>query len=337
MVVYCSNESNQDVFFDNLQVIQTRGPVLSEDHYYSFGLTMSGISSKAAGRLENKYKFNGGNELQHNEFSDGSGLEMYDAHHRMFDQQLGVFHQIDLLAEFAYNISPYVFSHDNPISLNDPLGLKDKEDTIHGSGGDATVYSSRKKVGSQQMNNMHYVEISVWVDGQRARGASPEQIQNWARNNIYLTDKTVDKILSASNLASIAIRDDQKIYWETQGKVYAYLLELLASEFGSEFLVEFSPELAKAYLQSKDFINEKSLQLWERGAVWLNQGKGNLAKALIGALGALGKYAPNGLIDRIQEWGNKFTDPAELGKKIITDWYEQIETVDKFIENIRQK
>jgi RHS repeat-associated protein len=85
---------------------------------------MSGISSKAIGKLENRFKFNGGNELQNKEFIDGSGLELYDAKFRMLDPQIGRFHQIDPLADMSLNFSPFAFSNNNPILLNDPLGLK---------------------------------------------------------------------------------------------------------------------------------------------------------------------------------------------------------------------
>jgi RHS repeat-associated protein len=118
LYVYVSNETpNIDVFFDNLQVTHMKGPLLEETHYYPFGLTMAGISSKAAGGLENKKKYNG------IEFDEDLDIDSYEAYYRNLDPQTGRWWQIDpKVDEGQESMSPYATMADDPVLSNDPLG-----------------------------------------------------------------------------------------------------------------------------------------------------------------------------------------------------------------------
>jgi RHS repeat-associated protein len=153
LYVFVSNESNLAVYFDNLAITHTPGAIVEETHYYPFGLTMAGISSKAAGGVENKVGFQG-KELQSKEFSDGTGLELYDFGAREQDPQLGRWWTVDPKAEKYYSSSPYNFVDNNPIIRIDPTGKdwfyyqakgEDKKTWHYKEGRKATYTNAKRK------------------------------------------------------------------------------------------------------------------------------------------------------------------------------------------------
>jgi RHS repeat-associated protein len=127
LFIYVSNSSLHDVYFDDLHIEHIRGPLLEETHYYPFGLTMAGISSKAAafGSPENKK-----NKFQNQEFNHDLGVDMYEFKYRMDDPQIGRFWQIDPLAnKYVYN-STYAFSENCVTSHVELEGLEKAPDYL---------------------------------------------------------------------------------------------------------------------------------------------------------------------------------------------------------------
>ena len=123
LYLYVSNESNMNVYFDDIVVHHKSGPVLEINNYRAFGTEIATLSAKAYGKLANKYKYNG-KELQNKEFSDGSGIDEYDYGARHYDPLLGRWMVVDPLAETSRRWSVYNYYYNNQLGFTDPDGME---------------------------------------------------------------------------------------------------------------------------------------------------------------------------------------------------------------------
>ncbi len=116
--IYLSNQSNDYVYWDNLQVGITQGNIAEENHYYAYGLKIATLSSKKLGdiyegRLQNNYLYQGA----YSELDEDIGWNDFAL--RNYDAQIGRWVQQDPFQQFA---SPYVGMGADPVNNTDPSG-----------------------------------------------------------------------------------------------------------------------------------------------------------------------------------------------------------------------
>jgi|GEM_PF-2679954 len=109
------NESNVDVWFDDLSITHTEALIVQENHYDAWGLNLAGIETQ--GQPDHKFQYNG--KEKQSEF----GLNWIDYDTRYYDVQLGRWHAVDILAEQSRRWSPYTYVLNNPLTLIDPDGM----------------------------------------------------------------------------------------------------------------------------------------------------------------------------------------------------------------------
>lgn len=111
--VYLSNQSNEDVYFDDLYVTQEHSRIAEENHYYPYGLKIASISSRAFNKAANKRGFQG----DYAEEDTETGWTDYAL--RTYDPQIARWLGQDPYSEFS---SPFVAFGADPINYVDPEG-----------------------------------------------------------------------------------------------------------------------------------------------------------------------------------------------------------------------
>ncbi len=217
LYIYVNNETpGWDVFFDNMSVKHYSGAITEETHYYPFGLTMAGISSKAAavGNPENKYKYNG------YELNSDFDLNLYESFYRSHDPQLGRFWQIDPKPTETQSL--YSAMNNNPILINDILGDTGRIGTMT----DAVIKVNGKEYNGKDLVNglvkewskITGLKLSLDKDGNLVNGgvATNKGISKTARQEVL-------------NL----IKSDGTVYIDFNGQISSQTLDIKDPKLGA--------------------------------------------------------------------------------------------------------
>ncbi|WP_299464464.1 RHS repeat-associated core domain-containing protein [uncultured Microscilla sp.] len=115
MQIYIANETDrQNVWFDDLKVDFTPQLIVQENHYYPFGMGLSGIEK--VGKPNHKYLYNG------KEKQEAFGLNWLSYGQREYDPAIGRFNRVDRFAEKYYGFSSYQYGANDPIKTIDING-----------------------------------------------------------------------------------------------------------------------------------------------------------------------------------------------------------------------
>ncbi|NLN26080.1 MAG: hypothetical protein GX163_10655 [Bacteroidetes bacterium] len=143
--------------------------ILEENHYYPYGLTHQGYNAdhkffiaineiielvEVTSIMDDKYKY----KFNGMEWQDELDLNHYDFGARNYDPALGRWMNIDPLADDSkqIDVSPYVYTTNNPIRFTDPTGMK-WEDPVEAKKLQKNIENRRDK----QQNDINRIQNKI--------------------------------------------------------------------------------------------------------------------------------------------------------------------------------
>ncbi|MEM0543620.1 RHS repeat-associated core domain-containing protein [Flavobacterium sp. j3] len=143
--------------------------ILEESNYYPFGLKHS-MYNVTNNQPNYKYKYNG------QENQDELGLNVTAMDFRQYDNAIGRFTCIDLLAESSINMTPYHFGNNNPVYWGDPSGLKARPLNSGSAWLDAIWENSSSSGWTTWLNTGDGFQLYEYIDSGGSTGGSSGMI-----------------------------------------------------------------------------------------------------------------------------------------------------------------
>jgi RHS repeat-associated protein len=205
MEAYVGNESEVDVYFDDVTLNYRPGLQIQENQYDPWGLNLAGLDyATSSTQTLNKYQFN--SKEQQNDLS----LHWVDYGARMYDPQLGKWHSVDPLAEISRKYSVYSYVLDNPMRFIDPDGMrwKDPKDTDIARGLQTGI---NQRIASQNEKLQGLTDKIARLEGKlaKAKGDKSEGLKE------RISEAKADKASVETTISDLHASSDELTEMET--------------------------------------------------------------------------------------------------------------------------
>ena len=199
----------QDHLGNNRVVAKADGTVEQINHYYPYGGLMADICT---GSDVQPYKYNG------KELDRMHGLDTYDYGARQHNAATGRWDRMDQKCEKYYDVSPYVYCHNNPIMLIDIDGMDDFFDSrgkflfTYGAGARMYIKQGNHYVDMRYFNlrNLSKMQVAANVVGYYANAVGVKYNMNGGKGHVGISTlhnvKGSGRILAGTTKGNIYIK-----------------------------------------------------------------------------------------------------------------------------------